>query len=620
MIFKIFNLFASKTRFNRDYVLENEFKKISLLRPVVGIIAFVRFLEIFLLHVQQDGFSTFAAIYLFFLLSILLFSIGFLTPIFNFILIIGLPILDVVLSTRNLGTTMLANVMILSLFMHSGKYFSIDNLLLKKENIFSKILLKSYKIIGIPDNLGIVRAYSLSFLMFATTSFFAIVIHLQDVYWVGGLTIKSMLSSSYLCKHAFVFRDLEAMFPRVFDYVSIAVIILQSTFQFLMIPLVLFKFGYQYVKTWGFIFIIICIFIISLSYLPVVEVVLWSILFCTIKKSSKKISILYDDRCNFCKKTISFLHWTNLNGVYEFLPISKNANVYQKYSLTEAEVKTYMVGFYNDKLLKGYDLFAVIIKNNFFLFFLFPLFWLGKITKIGAYFYKFIAKNRYKLSGTCETTFEIKKNNHYVLNSIESKGLFKTIIYTFILFGIVLYALVNNVFYDRLFQNNTAMTTFKPYYLPFCKSIGLEAPQVFNNIDLSMGDNFLTIKKFKNNHWELLPITGLRGERLNYLNFDILFFTNHNSDLFYFAHTLPYRRALIEGVKNVESFHEHGIGKEQLDFLIKFDYYKKEKTGTVTYKAEVFSSNSSKVKLFEYDKKRHDLVKVYEKIIIFNGN
>lgn len=621
MILKIIDFFISKTFLNANYVVENELKKVSILRVLTGFIVFFRFYEIFASHLLIYGFSGISIILLITLLAILLFIIGCITPIINLFLIIVLPILDSILSTKTLGTTILINLLVVLLLTNSGRYFSIDNLLLKKNNFFSKLLLKTHTFIGVPSSLGIRRAYFLGFILYAISSLFALLLHIQDPYWIEGVTIKSMLSNSFLCKYAFAFRYLEFLFPKLFDIISVIGVVLQSIFQILMIPLVFFKAGKKYVKIWGFIFFTISLFFLSLSYLPHLELILWILIFCPLQSSIRKIRILYDDKCNLCKKSISFLRWSNINDIYDFLPISKNADIYERYSLTETEVKTYMAGFYGEQLLKGYDLYMVIVKKNPLFFFLYPLFWLGKITGIGAYLYKLVAQNRYRFLGTCEVPFnnEFKSENHILTVNIKNETYFIKFIYSFYFICIFLFIVVNNSKYHRIFGYQDQVVLFKKSYILFCKNIGIEAPQVFNNVDLSMGDNFMTIKKLKNNKWELIPYTGVNGERLNYLNFDILLFTNHNSDLLYFGNSLVYRRKLISKVNNIEEFHNNGYGKDQIDFMVKYDYIKAKEVGNVKYKVEVFTSQSSKVKLFEYDKRRHDLKKDFQKIIVYNG-
>lgn len=511
MVIKIIDFLSSKTFLNLNYVPENEIKKVSVLRILTGLIVFFRFFEIFNSHFLIYGFSGISVIFLLTSLCILFFIIGFFTPVITILLILVIPVLDSILSTKTLGTTILINLLVVLLLTNSGRYFSVDNILFTKESFFSKLLYKIYNFIGFPDTTGIRRAYFLGFILYAISSLYALLLHIQDPYWISGVTVKSMLSNSYLCKHAFIFRDLEYLFPKVFDVISVIVTILQSVFQILMIPLIFFKAGKKYVKIWGFIFFTISLVFLSLSYLPHLELILWLVIFCPFKLENKNISILHDDKCNVASEKIQ------------------------------------------SKL--------------------------------------------------------IFKNDTYFIKSV----------YFFYLICISMFVIVNNSKYDRIAGYKESAISFKKAHIAFCKSIGIEAPQVFNNVDLSMGDNFMTIKKLKNNKWELIPFTGAKGERLNYLDLDILLFTNHNSDLLYFGNSLVYRRMLISEINNMEEFHTNGYGKEHIDFWLKYDYNRTEEVGNVKYLIEAFTSKSSKVKLFEYNSKRHNLTKTFEKIIVFNG-
>ncbi|PWB21720.1 hypothetical protein, partial [Flavobacterium sp. HTF] len=176
MILKIIDFFIGKTLLNVNYIPENEFKKVSFLRILTGLIIFFRFYEIFISYFLIDGFNRISLVFLVTLFAILLFVIGCLTPIINILLIIVLPILDSILSTKTLGTTILINLLVVLLLTNSGRYFSIDNLILKKENFFSKLLFKSYTFIGIPNKVGIQRASFFAFLLYAVISLFAFIL------------------------------------------------------------------------------------------------------------------------------------------------------------------------------------------------------------------------------------------------------------------------------------------------------------------------------------------------------------------------------------------------------------------------------------------------------------
>ncbi|MCD6017964.1 MAG: hypothetical protein K0S53_1085 [Bacteroidetes bacterium] len=609
----------SNVLFKDNYICENELRKAGLLRILAGVIIFVRFFEILVSQIHLYGYTNATYFLIASLFAIAMFTIGFLTPIVNLLVLIVIPILDAKLVTNTLGSTIAINLLIVLFLINSGQFYSLDRVLFFKKNKFSNWIQKVHMLVGAPDLLTLKRAYFLGFILYAISSLFALLLHVEDPHWLNAVTVRAMLTNSFLCKHAFWFRDLEVLVPGLLDVLSIIGVIFQSCFQILMIPLLFFKFGKIFIKIWGFIFFVTSLFFLSLSYLPHIELILWIILFCPLHIPKERIRILYDDKCNLCKQAMRFFKWININEIYEFLPVSQNRQLYEKYSLTEAEVKTYMVGFYKGKILKGYDLYLYIIGKNPALMIFYPVFFIGKITLIGPYIYNLVAKNRYKLMDRCEISFDDilqKKSSFFVYNSNTSAS---RIVYTFYFICILLFISTNNGLFRTVFQSNAPVTSFAVSFKKNCRRIGIEVPVVFNNTDLSMGDSFMTIKKRVNNEWRLLPITGKNGERLNYMNYDILLFTNHNSDMLYFGQTLKYRRALINGIEDPVKFHEYGFGKRHIDFLIKYDYAVTKESSPVEYKLEVFTSRSSKVELFKNDQTRHSLMKVYEKNIIYKN-
>jgi predicted DCC family thiol-disulfide oxidoreductase YuxK len=607
----------SKSSFPKEIVAVNEFKKNAVFRILAGAIILVRFAEIFYTSYYMEGRSLPNILLLAFTGIIFMFMIGAFTPVTNVILIVCIPIADSVFNTNTLGSTIAVNLLVVNLFLNSGQYFSIDKWLINKKNRISHFVLKLYKIIGVPTEKEIIRIYFLSFLLYAISSFYALILHAQDEYWLGGLTVKSMLTNTFLCKSAFMFRSIESSIPYLLDVISITAIIGQSIFQILMIPLMFFSIGKKYVTVWGFIFFIISLFFLSLSYLPHLEIILWILIFCPLSIPKDKIKILYDDKCNLCKNALSFFKLVNINQVYEFIAISKNRDYYETYNLNEVEVKTYMVGFYKEEILKGYDLYLLIFYKNPLVCALYPFLWLGKISKLGYIIYNYIAQNRYKLFGTCEISYddEIQKSNAFPQINTHTS----VVKYVFSGYGIVigLLVLVNNPLFSKIISK-TKFSKLDKVYIENCKRVGIEIPNVFNKTDLSMGDNFMVISKKISNKWVLVPVIGLNGERLNYQNFDILLFSNHNSDAFYFSHTLKYRRKLIDQLNDVANFHEHNYGKQYIKFLINYDYTKSKHNAPVQYKVEVYSGNASKVILFENNFDRFNVKKIYERTILFD--
>ena len=88
-----------------------------------------------------------------------------------------------------------------------------------------------------------------------------------------------MLTSSYLCRFHTPFVQFQNIFPSLFNILSIIGVIGQSLFQLLLPFGLFFKLTKFYIIVWGWIFIINCTVFFQLSYLPLIEIILWISLF-----------------------------------------------------------------------------------------------------------------------------------------------------------------------------------------------------------------------------------------------------------------------------------------------------------------------------------------------------
>ena len=117
------------------------------------------------------------------------------------------------------------------------------------------------------------------FLCYAGLSLQACLYHLRDDYWLHGHTPAVLLTNSYLSEFYPVFRELERAAPGLYRWSSAAVVLLQSVFQLAMVPLLASRIGTRFTAVWGWIFIVISLVDLQLSILPLVEVVLWAMIF-----------------------------------------------------------------------------------------------------------------------------------------------------------------------------------------------------------------------------------------------------------------------------------------------------------------------------------------------------
>jgi hypothetical protein len=168
--------------------------------------------------------------------------------------------------------------------INCGLRLSIDSRLPQKsygsDKILERFISWQRNLIGVPTKFQISVFLLCLFIQYGLTNFGAILIHLQDPYWQSGKTIKTLLTSSYLCHQFALFRWVEWNYPIAFDTFSILAGIAQSIFQLGMIPLALCsKQGKTVVFLWGSAFFLTSLFCLQLSYLPLVEIVFWLAIF-----------------------------------------------------------------------------------------------------------------------------------------------------------------------------------------------------------------------------------------------------------------------------------------------------------------------------------------------------
>lgn len=121
--------------------------------------------------------------------------------------------------------------------------------------------------------------YLIIFCAYAGWSLQALLYHVRDAYWLSGQTLAVLLTNSYLSEFPDAFRAVEAAAPRFFAGLSVCVVICQSLFQAAMVPLAATSAGVRFVCWWGWVFILVSLADLQLSILPIVEVIMWTLVF-----------------------------------------------------------------------------------------------------------------------------------------------------------------------------------------------------------------------------------------------------------------------------------------------------------------------------------------------------
>lgn len=209
------------------------------------------------------------------------FTTGLCTNLCTLCLLIGLQSFDVYCGVLSLGTTILSGLLCFLLLVNCGLKLSIDSLILQgSTKLLKQFISWQRNLVGVPTKFQISVFQLCLFIQYGLTSFGAMLIHLQDPYWQTGKTIKTLLTSSYLCHQFALFRWIEWQYPTGFDTFSMLAGIAQSIFQIGMIPLALLsRQGKTIVYLWGSAFFLISLFCLQLSYLPFVEIIIWMAIF-----------------------------------------------------------------------------------------------------------------------------------------------------------------------------------------------------------------------------------------------------------------------------------------------------------------------------------------------------
>ena len=235
------------------------FKKIDLLRFGIGIILFIRVLEIaYAMSVFDNEVSLKVTIIL---LLIVLFTIGFFTPIMSLSLLISIRWLDSYAHTTTLGTTILVHLLILIFLSNSGQYYSVDSILLKKKNLLSKCLKRQYSIIGLHSQESLSLVYFFHLYHICHNKLSSIRLPYSRRILDQRPYHKSLFGNSYLANGYQEFRWFENSYPNLVSFLSYAGTIGQSIFQFFMIPLIFFSLGNIFCKMVGDYFFLIIPFL-----------------------------------------------------------------------------------------------------------------------------------------------------------------------------------------------------------------------------------------------------------------------------------------------------------------------------------------------------------------------
>jgi hypothetical protein len=107
----------------------------------------------------------------------------------------------------------------------------------------------------------------------------AIAFHFLDPMWLKGDVLQVFFVSSYISDHATLFENFRNNFPILYDFLCRWALYIQIFWEMVVFPFMFFRIGRAFVFLQGIVFFVSCLIFINLGYLPLKEIMLWTLLF-----------------------------------------------------------------------------------------------------------------------------------------------------------------------------------------------------------------------------------------------------------------------------------------------------------------------------------------------------
>jgi hypothetical protein len=202
-------------------------------------------------------------------------AMGVLTPL----ALIGLLIYYALFPLAfNLGT-MVTVVLLWGLLLHgAGRTHSVDALLLRSR-LAGKWMARLYAPFGTGGRQETAGIRLMVMTMFWGNCLTAMLYHIKDDFWLKGHVLQLALTASYLNDHHTSLVALREQHPRFFTAFCQVGLAVQTLWEVCLLPLMYLRWARPFVVLQGLGFFTISLLLLNLQYLPVIELLLWTLLF-----------------------------------------------------------------------------------------------------------------------------------------------------------------------------------------------------------------------------------------------------------------------------------------------------------------------------------------------------
>jgi predicted DCC family thiol-disulfide oxidoreductase YuxK len=471
------------------------------------------------------------------------FTAGFFTPVAGLALFLVMQPFDRFLRTNTLGTDVLQMILLILAFVPAGTALSLDAVLRSRRGRAGRILESLYARFGVPtiERISVLRFLAL--LSYGMLCIYSVLFHLTDPAWMQGYANALLLSSSYLSRHYEVFREVFTEFPGLGLRLAHATLIGMMLWEALLLPLVfLHRLTRALVVIWGILFFCVSLMLLQLGWLAYYEFIFWAALFWQARwlnaGDRAGVKLLYDDRCNLCDRTVRFLSRVDLFRVIRFHPLSRSRALLEQHGIdtNEALRDLYGIDEANGRFYKGYALYTMLSARLLLLVPAWPVLVAGRLAGLGPAIYSWIAQRRIRMFGVCELPAPLPSRDPILPkrgsdDPARAGRLFAALCVSYGIFLVIFTARLPHI--ESIPPLSYVNKHMKRYFKEAYETVGLAPINVFNAADLRMSEVFLVMeRRDEEGEWDLLPFTGLHGQRLDW----------HESDRVYFGNSLAFRR------------------------------------------------------------------------------
>lgn len=505
-----------------------EHNKLAVLRFFFGLIVLLRALDVASLLLPEEYFKPlgyYNAMEIIFAVFVMFgiftqFSLGY------FIFVMW-QLGEHALGTSTLGNDVAAMVAVFFILCESGRYLSIDAYIIKKIPAVRPIF-------GYGASLPDVHTISIAKFILLTSYWlvcvYSCMMHFNEPAWTTGVTGPMLFASNFMSRF-------HTLFEPIFVESTLAVLMGRVSLYFMMVwYIVLMPFvvigGWwrRSMIIWGILFFLLSSVVLQLGSLAYIEMILWIACFWPTwgMDSSKKMLLLYDDKCNLCDRTVQFVRMVDVFDRVNLTPVSRNQALLDTYKITTEAALEDLHGVLPDSgtVKAGYALYELLARHLLLLWPLIPILWLGRVLWVGPAVYRAVAARRRAMFGVCALPRQKAEWTTTELTRQRPTTLFFMITWHIVVLG----------FFYAIAIPAPSMGIPGDAKSPLAKAAhiyGIAPINVFNSTDLHMIDNWFTLTDLQTG--ELLPILNDDGSRL----------ALHRSDRVYFGNTLKFRRREI---------------------------------------------------------------------------